>query len=330
MAHVDRRWTTSAAAGVVAVLVAAMLSGCFRDDGRVTGSVPWELVRVSADARTLTIFHEAPHCETHAGRAVVRETERAVVITVPELSSHLGRGEGCTADLRMEQEAVRLAAPLGHRRLSQPAPRGSQRDAVDPNRLVRIGAPECTTLLRLPPDAPAHQVPWVATRLRACNAPLPRLARELPILQRSRTAADHLPRSLVEEAAHSQRILRPTLARRIAASVPVWFVPGPKTSCLGRLVQGHAQFTACRATSVVARRGAYASTTCTNSTPRAVTLIGFVPAGVDRVHLAPKRGRARWVAVHDGVWRARTPYPLEITFGVVRFRTDFLTRSCWY
>lgn len=300
--------------------------------GRIVDQIPWRLVAVSPDARTLSIGHEIPHCTTEPGDVQVVERTDAVDIALPEVTvGGLGEG-GCTADGRFGTTDVTLARPLGRRELRQPSPGGEA--AASASVLFggeHPGAKECARLQRLPADAPARDVPWVERRLRFCAAPLPRALRALPILRRDASPDDRLPSPVGEKLAEADLVVRESAVRQISPGQPAWLVPGPHQTCIGRLVDGDGRLTSCAKSTTIARRGVFVSTTCSNRTPKRVQLVGLVPAAVDRITLRPKRGPARVVSVGgDGTWSASTAYPLEVAYGGRTFKSNYLTRACWY
>ena len=300
------------------------------DEGDVVSYIPWSLTAVSADARTLSITHEVPHCETYPGPVRVRETAGAVEVAVPELSEG-GDGEfTCTADLQIGTDEIRLAQPLGSRELRGRS-RGGKLQPARRGQVSRLRPDECTPFLAYSEDAPARDVPWVAARVAACTAPVPQRLLRLPILQRDRTRGDRLPLALHQIVDQGGVILRPQAARRIRPGTSVWLIPGPRYTCVGRVTRdGVARLNDCQSTNTVAGRGLFTTATCSNRTPAAITLVGVVPSGTATVRLRPKRGSARTVRVRaDGTWTARAPYPLEVAWGETRVRTTYDMRACW-
>lgn len=316
--------------GAVVGALAVVVAGCGGPGkGEVVGFIPWQLTAVSDDARTLTLTHEIPHCGTGAGAPVVRARGDVVEITVPEVSDGDGGEMACTAEMRIGSSDVTLARPLGSRTLARPTTRGV-RPIVD--RLpLRMRPRECVPLLRVPEGAAARDVPWVANRIAACTAPLPASLRQLPIMRRARTSDDALPERLVARAAEHGVILRTAAARRITPDRPLWLVPGPRWTCVGRIVRDeYADLTDCQSTRTVAGRGLFVAATCVKRTPRRIAIAGVVPAGTDRVRLVPRRGAARSVSVgSDGTWSARAPYPLEVAWGQARLAMTYDMRACW-
>ncbi|MDO9355132.1 MAG: immunoglobulin domain-containing protein [Solirubrobacteraceae bacterium] len=321
---------------VVVVLVAvAIVSTVGTRGGRFVGFIPFELRAVSADGRSVTVWHEIPHCASEPGRVTVRETSRRVEIRIPEVTvAHFG-DYACTADLRSGPSTVRLASPLGTRRLVEPTRNGEDTktqgilDTRDPERQ------ECDTLIRLSPSAAALDVPWVARRQRYCAAPIPAAAQRLPILRRPRTTADEPPRSQQTTFTEDQVLLRRAEARRLVRGKELWLVPGPQSSCFLRVFPARygkdrePYYGPCRPSERLGRSGAVVPAACLQSTPTSIDLVGVLPTGIEHVRLKPDRGEARTIAVTGGVWAARVAYPAVIAYGTTRVRTTYEFRSCF-
>jgi hypothetical protein len=196
-------------------------------DDAAEGHLRWKLVSVSADARTIGVLHDQPHCQTKAGRATVRESSLAVHIAIEELATDLPADGICHTNLRLEVSRVRLRRPLGAKRLEQPVDgRGARALGFSMSQWQRI----CPRQLALPLEAPARKVPWVQRRLRFCQESLPASLRASPILRREPSGADRLSASVLRELAPQPFIVRRSRARGLKRPAPMWFVPGPRTS----------------------------------------------------------------------------------------------------
>lgn len=322
---------------MVVVLVAvavAVVSAVGTRGGRFVEFIPFELQAVGVDCGSVTVVHEIPHCASEPGRVTVRETARRVEIRIPEVTVAHPGNHACTADMRFGASTVRLASPLGTRRLVEPTRNGADiktqgiLDARDPERR------ECEKLTRLPAGAAALDVPWVAERQRFCAAPIPAAVRRLPVLRRPQTTADEPPRSQQTTFTEDQALLRRADARRLVRGTQLWLVPGPQSSCFLRVFptrngqKCEPYYSPCRPSERLGRSGAVVPKTCLRRTPTSIDLVGVVPAGVDRVRLEPDRGKARTNAVTGGVWAARVAYPAEIAYGTTRVRTTYEFRSC--
>lgn len=331
------RWVKRAVLGLVVVVVlaaVAIVSAMGTRGGRFVEFIPFELQAVGQDGRTVVVRHEIPHCESQPGRVTVRETARQVEIRIPEVTvAHFG-DYACTADMRIGTSTVRLASPLGTRRLVEPTRSG---DGTKTQGILNARDPErqeCDQLVRLPAGAEALDVPWVAGRQRYCAAPVPAAARRLPVLRRPRTTADEPPRSQGATFTEDQALLRRTGARRLLRGKQLWLVPGPKASCFLRVSPARygqkpqPYYAPCRPSERLGLSGAVVPEACLQRTPASIALVGVVPAGVNRVRLEPDRGKARTVAVKGGVWAARVAYPAAIRFGATRVRTTYEFRSC--
>ena len=317
------RWVL---AGVACAVVAVGAALAVIDDA-AEGHLRWKLVSVSADARTIGVLHDQPHCQTRAGRATVRESSSAVHISIEQVEKDLPADGACLGDLRLGVSRVRLQRALGAKRLTQPVDgRGGRELGFSMPQWQRI----CPRQLALPSQAPARKVPWVQRRLRFCQESIPASVRALPILRRKPSSADRLSPSVLRELAPQPFIVERSLARGLKRPAPMWLVPGPRTSCLFvRFRQSEAPRNECDATQTVARRGLYVADFCANrKRPRHLSTAGIVPAGVRAIEIR-RHGRViKRAAVRSGAWRARTLYPTSISYGAVRLSVPQPSGGC--
>ena len=119
-------------------------------------------------------------------------------------------------------------------------------------------------------------------------------------------------------------------SRRIVAGKQIWLIPGPETTCVGRLIGGESRITGCQPTADLARRGLLLASACSTETPERIDVLGIVPPGVDRVRIVPRHAKPRSRDVTGGAWLARrVPYPLDVRFGTTRLKANYETRACW-
>ena len=272
-------------------------------------------------------MHDQPHCRTKAGRATVRESSSAVDIAIEEVAKDLPADGACHGDLRLGVSRVRLQRPLGARSLTQPVDGGGVR-ALD------FSMPQwqriCARQLALPSQAPARKVPWVQRRVRFCQESIPVSLRALPILRRKPSGTDRLSPSVLRELAPQPFMVERSLARGLKRPAPMWFVPGPRTSCLFvRFRRSEAPRNECDATRDVATRGLYVADFCADrKRPRHLSTAGIVPAGVRAIEILRHRRVIKRAAVRGGAWHARTLYPTSISYGAVRLSVPQPSGGC--
>lgn len=105
---------------VSAVLVVGAATGLDARDLRVAPA-RWTLVDVSEDTRTVAISYGDSTCAGHLGEPRVSETRHTVRITVPQFEDPpFDDDTTCAPTLIVTRKELRLAAPLGRRKLEQP------------------------------------------------------------------------------------------------------------------------------------------------------------------------------------------------------------------
>lgn len=295
------------------------LSGCGGSAERQPGdrgeSIAWNLADVSDDGRVVSVFHEAPHCRTVPGRARVAEDAGHVKIRIPELHVLLAPDVVCTADLRFTTTRVRLAAPLGARRLEQPgggAPRG--RAAFGSN---------CPRLLRARADAPLFDVPAFARERARCAKPVPASVLALPILRRPASPRDRLTAFERQDLQLETTFLKPARARSapLGRRGTVVLVPGAEGSC-ALFREARFRGRTCATTAQLVRRGLFAeeSSDACDDVPvgrRRVDVAGIAPPGVRRVRLTRGSRTLARVPVRAGAYRATVVDARSLVVGAV-------------
>jgi hypothetical protein len=284
-------------------------------------SIRWQIMDVSDDARTVVAFHEEPHCGSKPGSPQLTETDRSVVIRIPEVV--VAQPESCTDDLRFTTSKVRLVRTLGTRRLIQHDGRAA--------RLTRISGSKCPRILRAPAGAPLFDVPLFARERARCRRPVPRSVLALPIYQRPPTRADRLTRGERQEVAIQPFRLHSHLSR--AAQVgpfKIKLVPGADQTCLFvRFTRFEGAEMACDDSRRVGRRGLFGEDVCHDrSPPRRVRALGVSPRGVAVVRMT-RKGRTVASAHPDrGVYAISGEDPLRLHVGRWTARLRGATTLC--
>lgn len=318
--------------GALALVVGVVvLAGCGEslDAGRpatapVTSgpSITWRVSDLSDDARTVSVFHEEPHCQTRPGRAQLTEDARAVRIRIPLVRSGLPKDTFCTADLRYTTTKVRLAAPLGRRRLEQAKGRIAKRSTA-------LGTP-CPRLLRAPRDAPLFDVPMFAALLADCRKPVPPGVLAMPIFRVPPGPDDRITTGERDHIAFQPFFLRRDLARSVnVGPSTVKLIPGAETSCV--LVR-YGRFDLdvdCALSDRVARRGLFVEDVCNDRTPpRRVRVLGVAPLGVPSVRMTRKGRTVATADVVDGAFSISGDDALRLHVGDAVLRLRAATTLC--
>ncbi len=283
---------------VLLTLVASGEASAATQPGDRGRSIAWQLSDVSDDGRTVSVFHEEPHCETVPGRAEVTQDAARVRVRVPVLRRELPADAVCTADLRFTTTRVRLRAPLGARRLEQPGGR--------PLRFAQGPGQRCPRILRARADAPLLDVPLFARERARCLRPVPATVLAFPLLRRAPSAPDRLSRFEQQDLALERTYLQRALAR--GAPLPggsVVMVPGAEGSCAFFRAPGFGG-RECASTRQLVRRGLFAQAfvdPCASARVRGVVRVaGIAPAGAATARLVRGGKTVADVPVRDGVY----------------------------
>lgn len=204
-----------------------------------------------------------PHCGVEPGRPASVETG--------------------SADRRFKVSHAHLRSALGTRRLTQPN-RGARGQAG------RFPATDCPRYVHLPSDAAARAVPWVTRRIRFCSERLPARLLALPILRRKASSTNRLSRETRIALSSQTFVTRTEQTRGLRRPTRMWFVPGPRRSCL--YAAPYAQ--TCQPSRAVAGKGMYAAGYCVErSPPRRLSVAGVVPAAIHAVRLQREAKQTR-------------------------------------
>jgi hypothetical protein len=313
-----------------AVVAAALLAGCGEATERSSAppvtsgpSIAWQIADVSDSARTVSAFHEEPHCDTRAGPPQVTETDSKVVIRIPLVKDPLRKNTYCTADLRYTTSKIRLAQPLGDRRLEQPRGRRA--------RLSTARGSHCPRVLRAKPGAPLFDVPLYADLRERCRKPVPASVLALPILRRPPTAADRLTETERSELRIQPFFLRTEMTRSATIGrFDVKLVPGAESTCLFvRFSRFYGRELECDRSPRVGRQGLFAEDVCVDRTPpRRVRVLGVAPPGVTEVRLSRKGTTVATAPVVDGAYAVEGNDPLRLHVGESVSRLRGATTLC--
>ncbi|WP_354697257.1 hypothetical protein [Paraconexibacter sp. AEG42_29] len=324
-----RRVLSTSLYPALALLIAGAAAVSLGESREQLPAIPWALTDISADARTVTILHEDPHCGGHAGKPLVREGGAAVSIGVMYVRDAPPDATiACTSDLRVTRDRVTLSRPLGSRRLQQPAVAdddGAWRS------FVGSGEPRlCRRLLRLELSAGVFRTRWGRAKLRRCRAPVLDSVLRLPIMRRAPSAADRgrSPSDLADQDVQFE-VLRDDLVRGVRRPARLWVIPGPRITCVqvrGR--RGEPVQQRCDQSARVGKRGLTVVSPCDGGSDGLVRVAGIVPAGVRRVQMRRHNRVVASGVVRDGVFRVAGRRPDSVTLGRVRFAIGRAIADC--